>query len=323
MTDSSRRTFYPAIEPDRSGHLPVPGGHEIYWEQAGAPDGLPAIVLHGGPGGGVNPWMRRYFDAGRWRITLFDQRGCGKSRPFSGLENNTTWDLVADIERLREMAGVEKWCVFGGSWGSTLALAYAEKYPERVTALVLRGIFLLEREEMDWLYRDGANRIFPDAWARLVALLSDDEQKDILTAFHRRLNGGDPAVRREAARAWSQFEGDLLSIDGAAARPAAFNDDAYVDAFARIETHYFVNDGFFERDGQLLADAHRLKGIPCVIVNGRYDVLTPPRAAWRLHEALPGSRLVIVHDAGHAASDPGIVDALVRGTDGMADLLDA
>ena len=317
MNTTSRRSFYPSIEPDISGWLSVPGGHEIYWEQVGAKDGAPAIVLHGGPGGGCNPWMRRYFDPARWRVTLFDQRGCGRSRPFSRLEHNTTWDLVADIERLREMAGVEKWCVFGGSWGSTLALAYAQKHPDRVASLVLRGIFLLMKEEMDWLYRDGANRLFPDAWERLVAPIPEAERGDLLTAFHRRLTGDDMEARRAAARAWSQYEGDLLSIEGAAARPPAFNDDAYVDAFARIETHYFVNDGFFGRDGQLLEEAGRLAGIPCTIVNGRYDVLTPPRAAWRLHQALPGSRLNLVPDAGHAASDPGIVDGLVRATDDL------
>ncbi len=317
---SARRGFYPPIEPDESGFLPVDGGHELYWERVGAEDGLPAVVLHGGPGGGINPWMRRYFDAQRWRVTLFDQRGCGRSRPFSSLEHNTTWDLVADIERFREIAGVDSWTVFGGSWGSTLALAYAQTHPERVRALILRGVFLLMREEMDWLYRDGANRLFPDAWERLIAPIPEAERSDLIAAFHRRLTGGDPEARREAARAWAQYEGDLLSIAGPAGRPPVFNDESYTDAFARIETHYFVHDGFFARDGQLLKDAGRLAGIPCIIVNGRYDALTPPRAAFRLHEALPGSRLVIVPDAGHAASDPGIVDALVRATDEMAGL---
>ncbi len=318
MHEQPRLSFYPPIETDLSGWLPVGAGHEIYWEQVGAADGVPAVVLHGGPGGGANPWMRRYFDPARWRVTLFDQRGCGRSRPFSSLDQNTTWDLVADIERLREMAGVEKWAVFGGSWGSTLALAYAEKHPERVSALILRGVFLLTKEEMDWLYQDGASRLFPDAYERLVAPIPEDERGDLIAAFHKRLTGDDPVVRSQAARAWSQYEGDLLSIGGPAARPPAFNDDAYVDAFARIEAHYFINNGFLERDGQLLEDAHRLTGIPCWIVNGRYDVLTPPRAAWRLHAALPGSKLVIAEDSGHAASDPGIVDGLIRATDEAA-----
>jgi len=319
MSEKARRTLYPPIEPDASGRLPVSGGHAIYWEEIGAADGLPAIALHGGPGGGASADMRRFFDPARWRVCLFDQRGCGRSLPFSGLEANTTWDLVADMEALRERAGVERWAVFGGSWGSTLALAYAVTHPERVSALILRGIFFHTQGELDWLYKDGgANRFYPDAWARFLRPLSQAERAEPLAAFHKRVNSGDPDVRREAAFAWSQWEGDLLCLAGPDTRPDSFEEDEFADAFARIETHYFLNGGFFEHDGWLIDQLPVIAHIPAAIVNGRYDVITPPAMAARLHAALPGSTLEYVQDAGHASSEPGIVDALVRATDAMA-----
>lgn len=314
---SSRRLgLYQPIEPSRKGHLDVGGGHEIYWEESGRPDGLPVIALHGGPGGGAAPAMRRFFDPRRYRILIFDQRGCGRSTPFAETRNNDTAALVADMERLRTMFNVDKWVVFGGSWGATLALAYARAHPERVTAMALRGVFACTRSELDWFYRDGASRLFPDAWERFAGRLSASEQDDVLSAYHARLQERDPATRRSDAIEWARWESALISLhsDPFSVSP----DPRRSDALARMETHYFVNGGFLERDGVLLEDVAHLADIPGCIVQGRYDMVTPPRTAWRLHKAWPGSTINLVHDAGHAAGEPGTIDGLVRVTDAFA-----
>jgi proline iminopeptidase len=310
-----RRGLYPENEPFASGWLKADAGHEIYYEECGNPHGRPCVILHGGPGGAINPTMRRFFDPAKWRMALFDQRGCGKSRPNASLEDNTTWALIRDIERLREQLGVEKWCVFGGSWGSTLALAYAITHPERVESLVLRGIFLVSPRELSWFYQDGASMLFPDAWARFCAPIPPDERGDLVGAYHRRLTSPDRRVQAEAAAAWSQWEGDTISIRGPEARPSKFNEVDFAIAFARIECHFFANRGFFPEDGWILKHAGKLADIPGWIVQGRFDVVTPMEAAWKLKGAWPGARFEVVWDAGHASTEPGIIDALVRATD--------
>lgn len=313
----SRRLLYPPIRPLDSFHMPVGGGHELYVEECGRPDGLPVITLHGGPGGGVSPALRRFFDPRRYRIILFDQRGCGRSTPHGGLENNTTADLVEDIERIRERMGVDKWLVFGGSWGATLSLAYARAHPDRCLGLVLRGVFLCTQLELDWFYRQGANMLFPDAWERLVDPLSAGERDDIIRAYYERLAETDIVRRRPDALAWARWESALISMTGDPSAPLA--DPVRADALARLETHYFVHKGFFARDGELLEDIERFNHLPGVIVQGRYDVVTPPHSAWSLARAWPRARLQMIGDAGHAAGEPGVVDALVRATDAFAD----
>jgi proline iminopeptidase len=314
-----RRDLYPALEARRSEMLKVSALHTVYVEESGAREGRPAVALHGGPGGGLSPEMRRFFDPQRYRIVLMDQRGCGRSTPHAELRENTTWDLVADIERVRERMGVDKWLVFGGSWGSTLALAYAAKHPERVAGLVLRGIFLLRKSEIDWFYQAGASFVYPDAFARYVSVIPEGERRDLLRAFHKRLTSSDWTTRLTAARAWARWEGETISIAGPSALPSRFNEDRFVEAFARIENHYFVNDGFFEYDGWLLDQAARLKHLPCRMVHGRYDMCTPLANAWDLKQRWPEAELEIIHDAGHSSLEPGIVDALVRATDWMAE----
>ena len=314
----ARRALLPPIAPYMHATLPVSSLHTLYYEQCGDPAGKPVVVLHGGPGGGCSDDMRRFFDPARWRAILFDQRGCGRSTPFSCLEQNTLEDLVADIERLREHLRIDRWCVFGGSWGSTLALAYAEAHPERVSGLILRGIFLYRQSDIDWLYQDGANALFPDAWEGFLAPIPPGERHDMVAAYHRRLFGDDGKARREAARAWSCWEGDTVTIKGPAGRSEDFDDERFLDAFARIECHYFLNGGFLGGGNQLLDNARRIAHIPCTIVQGRYDAVCPMRGAWTLHKALPGAKLEIVPDAGHSAMEPGIIDALVRATDAMA-----
>jgi proline iminopeptidase len=310
-----RRTFYPEIEPYHVGTLRVSERHEIYFEQSGNPSGQPVVFVHGGPGGGTEPRQRRFFDPAAYRIVLFDQRGCGRSRPNAELRENTTWDLVADMERLREHLGIARWQVFGGSWGSTLALAYAEKHPDRVTELVLRGIFLLRKQEIDWFYQRGADAMFPEAWEEYLAPIPLEERGDLLRAYHLRLTGEDPAVRLAAARAWSVWEGRtscLLPNPDLVARSAG---DAFALQFARIECHYFVNRGFFESDTLLLDEVSRIRHIPTVIVQGRYDVVCPMESAWALHRAFPEADLRVVADAGHSAFEPGNLHELILATD--------
>ncbi len=314
-----RRDLYPAIESYQSEMLKVSDLHTIYVEQSGNPSGRPAVALHGGPGGGLSPEMRRFFDPRRYRTVMMDQRGCGRSTPHAELRENTTWDLVADIERVRERYGIEKWVVFGGSWGSTLALAYAAKHPERVAGLVLRGIFLLRKREIDWFYQSGASHVYPDAFSRYASVIPESERGDLLRAFHTRLMSDDWETRLCAARAWARWEGETISIAGPSALPSRFNEDKFVEAFARIENHYFVNNGFFERDRWLLEQAPRLRQIPRRVAHGRYDMCTPLANAWDLKQVWPEAELEIIHDAGHSSLEPGIVDALIRATDWMAD----
>ena len=314
-TTSPRRGLYPEIEPYDTGYLQVSDLHKVYYEQCGNPDGKPVVFLHGGPGAGCNGNSRRFFDPAHYRIVLFDQRGCGRSTPHAELTDNTTWHLVADIERLRETLGIERWQVFGGSWGSTLALAYAQTHPTRVTELVLRGIFLLRRSELEWFYQEGCSAMFPDVWEEYLAQIPAVERGDLMSAYHRRLTSPDRDVRVAAARAWSIWEGATSFLYQDPKHIAATGEDEFALAFARIECHYFVNGGFFEADDQLLANVHRLRGIPSVIVQGRYDVVCPPRSAWDLHRAWPEADLRIVPDSGHSAYEPGITHELVEATD--------
>ncbi len=311
------RTFYPEIEPYASGHLDVGDGHVIYWERVGTPGAKPAVFLHGGPGGGISPSHRRVFDPRLYDVTLFDQRGCGRSTPHAGLEANTTWHLVADIERLREMAGAEKWLVFGGSWGSTLALAYSETHPERVSELVVRGIYTLTKAELDWYYQFGVSEMFPDKWERFIAPIPPEERHEMMAAYHRLLTHPDKAARLEAAKAWSIWEGETITLLPEPTVSAQFEDTEYAHAFARIENHFFVNAGWLE-EGQLLRDAYKLKDIPGVIVHGRYDMPCPARYAWALHKAWPKAEFHLIEGAGHASSEPGILDQLIRATDKFA-----
>jgi proline iminopeptidase len=314
----ARRGLYPPIEPVRQGHLAVGDGHEIYWEECGNPAGKPVVFLHGGPGAGCDARARRFFDPARYRIFLFDQRGCGRSRPHASLEHNTTWDLVADIERLRGQFGVERWQVFGGSWGSTLALAYAEAHPGRVSELVLRGIFLLRKLELDWFYQEGASFLYPDRWEDYVAPIPPAERGDLMRAFHRRLTGTDRAAAQAAARAWAVWEGSTSYLLTDDENVRHWGEDEFALAVARIECHYFVNAGFMRSERQLLDDVGRIRHIPAVIVQGRHDVVCPMTTAWELHRAWPEAQFQVVGDAGHSAFEPGITDALVRATDRFA-----
>jgi len=318
--DSLQSELYPPVEPYASEQIDVGAGHRLYLEQSGHAQGIPALFLHGGPGAGCGPSHRRFFDPQRYRIILFDQRGCGRSTPHASLEHNGTWDLVADIERIRAHLGIERWLVFGGSWGSTLALAYAETHPERVSALVLRGIFLCRPEEIAWFYQQGASWVFPDHWQDFVAPIPEPERNDLVHAYHRRLTGADPKTRLEAAKAWSLWEGRCATLRPDQSLRSAFSDTALALSLARIECHYFVHQAFL-RPNQLLDDAPRLSEIPGVIIHGRYDLICPLRSAWELAAAWPKATLEVIPDAGHAAFEPGIARALVAATDRFADQL--
>lgn len=309
--------LYPPITPYDSGLYDVGDGHQIYWEVCGNPQGKPVVFLHGGPGGGCGPTHRRLFNPDKYRIVLFDQRGCGRSIPHAYLDANTTWDLVEDIERLRGHLHVDKWQVFGGSWGSTLALAYAQTYPERVTELVLRGIFLLRQAELHWYYQDGASWMCPDRWEAFLAPIPLSERGDLISAYRRLLTGDDETRKLEAARAWSKWEASTVTMTSNPALIAEFDDAHHALAFARIENHYFVHNGFM-KEGQLLRDVERMKHIPGVIVQGAYDLVTPPKSAWDLHQAWPGSTLHLIAGAGHAYNEPGILEKLIETTDAFA-----
>ena len=320
MTDRIIRELYPPIPPYREGDLQVSELHRIHFEECGNPEGKPVIFLHGGPGGGTNPTYRQYFHPEKWRIVLFDQRGCGRSQPHAELRENTTWDLVADIEVLREHLGIEQWAVFGGSWGSTLSLAYSQTYPERCTGLILRGIFLLRRQEIQWFYQKGASYLFPDAWEHYIAPIPEEERQDLVSAYYQRLTDPDPEVRTKAARSWSIWEASTSRLRPSEDLIQRFGQTEFATAFARIECHYFVNGGFMEPEDQLLQNVDRIRHLPGVIVQGRYDVVCPPMSAWELHRAWPEAEFHLIPDAGHAMSEPGTRTELLNATDRFAAL---
>ncbi|MFC0709881.1 prolyl aminopeptidase [Azorhizophilus paspali] len=309
------QTVYPEIKPYARHQLAVDHPHELYVDESGSPDGLPVVSIHGGPGAGCDSMSRRFFDPNLYRIVTFDQRGCGRSTPYASLENNTTWDLVADMERIREHLGIEQWVLFGGSWGSTLALAYAQTHPERVKALILRGIFLCRPQDFHWFYQEGASRLFPDFWQDYLAPIPPEERGDLMQAYHRRLTGTDEIAKMHAAKAWSTWEGRTATLRPNPDVVERFHEHAL--SIARIECHYFVNNAFLEPD-QLLRDMPRIAHLPGVIVHGRYDVVCPLDNAWELHRAWSNSELLIIRDAGHSAGELGIADALVRATDTLA-----
>jgi proline iminopeptidase len=309
------KQLYPPIEPFNTGRLQVSPLHNIYFEECGNPDGKPVVFLHGGPGGGIAPLYRQYFDPEVYRIVLFDQRGAGRSTPHAELEENTTWHLVADIETLREHLGIEKWVVFGGSWGSTLSLAYSQTHPERCKALVLRGIFLCRPKEIEWFYQHGAHAIFPDFWEHYERAIPPEERGDMLNAFYRRLTGDDAATRLEAARAWSVWEGSTSKLLPSGDLQDHFGDPHFALAMARIECHYFYHNSFFPTDNYLIENVDKIRHLPAVIVQGRYDVVCPMMSAWELHQAWPEAEFHVIPDAGHSITEPGIASALVEATD--------
>jgi proline iminopeptidase len=312
------RELYPAIEPYNSGTLKVSDIHTIYYEESGNPQGKPVVFLHGGPGGGSLPMYRQFFAPQQWRIVIFDQRGCGKSTPHAELTENTTWDLVSDIEKLREYLKIERWVVFGGSWGSTLALAYSQTHPQSCLGLILRGIFMLRGKEIQWFYQEGASNIYPDAWAEYLQPIPVNERHDLLSAYYRRLTSPDKAIRLEAARAWSIWEGSTSKLIPSETTKQSFGRDEFAEAFARIECHYFVNKGFLQHEDLLLANVDRIRHLPAVIVQGRYDVVCPMITAWELHRAWQEAEFILVPDAGHSVSEPGILHALIEASDRFA-----
>jgi proline iminopeptidase len=314
---TERRGLYPPIEPYKHGMLEVGDGHSLYWERCGTPGAKPVVFLHGGPGAGCSASHRQQFDPARYDILLFDQRGCGRSTPHASLEANTTWHLVDDIEQLRKLTGVERWMVFGGSWGSTLALSYAQTHPKHCTELVLRGIFVFRQSEIDWLYKFGASEVYPDKWEQFLAAMPEGGRDDPVATYQKLLTSDDPAVRLAAAKAWSQWEGETVTLLPDPAMLEEFTEDNHAIAIARIENHYMVHKGWLE-EGQLLANAGRLRDIPGVIVQGRYDMCTPAVTAWDLHKAWPEAELNVIPDGGHLFTEPGILDALVRTTDRFA-----
>lgn len=309
------KTLYPEIEPFDSGMLKVSDLHEIYYERCGNPQGIPVVFLHGGPGGGLIPAYRRYFDPKAYHIVLFDQRGAGKSKPHAELKENTTWDLINDIEALRTKFGVEKWFVFGGSWGSTLSLAYAETHPDRCLGLVLRGIFLTRKKELDWFYQSGASEIFPDFWERYRDEIPEAERGDFMTAYHKRLTGADETVQLSAARAWSVWEGSTSKLHPSEDLMEHWEGAHEALQLARIECHYFMNQSFFPSENYLIENIGKIRHLPTVIVQGRYDVVCPMTSAWELHKAFPEAEFVVVADAGHSVSEPGIASALIEAMD--------
>lgn len=309
------RTKYPSISPYKTGHLDVGSGHSLYWEESGNSKGLPILFLHGGPGSGTNEGHRCYFDPSVYRIVLFDQRGCGKSTPHASLQNNTTWDLVADIEKIRLFLGIDTWVVFGGSWGSTLSLAYAETHPEKVKALILRGIFLGRKKELRWFYQFGAHHVFTDEWEKYIDPVDPKDRGDMIRAYYQLLTSDDPQVRHRAAKAWTIWETVNLRLLFDPVLFAEFTEDFHADALARVECHYFLNNCFFKTDHWLIENVDKIRHIPAVIIQGRYDMVCPFESAWDLHKAWPGAKLEIIPDAGHSASEPGILDALIRATD--------
>ena len=314
------RELYPPIEPYRVEYLPVSDLHTLYVEECGSPTGKPVVFLHGGPGGGTQPLYRQFFDPQRWRIVLFDQRGCGRSQPHAELRENTTWDLVADIERIRVHLGIDQWVVFGGSWGSTLALAYAQTHPERCRGLILRGIFTLRRQEIQWFYQSGASYLFSDAWETYLAAIPAAEQDDLVGAYYRRLTSDDKATRLAAARAWSVWEASTSKLIPDPTLLEKFGEDTFAAAFARIECHYFIHGGFFKGDRYLLDHVDTIRHLPAVIVQGRYDVVCPMQTAWELHRAWPEAEFILLEDAGHSATEPGIIHALLEASDRFAQL---
>lgn len=309
------KELYPEIEPYSNGFLSVSPLHTIYFEEAGNPKGKPVVFLHGGPGGGIIANYRRYFDPEKWRIILMDQRGCGKSKPFAELKENTTWDLVADIETLRTHLAIKRWSVFGGSWGSTLALSYAIKHPLVCTELFLRGIFLLRKKEIDWFYQEGCSKIYPDAWEGYIAPIPKEERSDFVKAYYKRLTSDNSDTRKVAAKAWSIWEGSTSKLIPDTDIVARFGEDEFADAFARIECHYFTNKGFFTEDNFLLNNVDKIRHIPTVIVQGRYDVVCPAESAWELHRAFPEAEFHMIADAGHSLAEKGITSALITATD--------
>ncbi len=312
------RTLYPEIEPYDSGMLDVGDGHTIYWERVGTPGAKPAVFLHGGPGGGCNESHRRVFDPAKYDAVLFDQRGCGRSTPHANLDANTTWHLVEDIERLREKFGIDQWLVFGGSWGSTLALAYAQTHPERVSEMVLRGIYTLTQAELDWYYQFGVSEMHPEKWQHFIAPIPEAERDNMMLAYHKRLTGSDEVEKLACAKAWSQWEGGTSTLLPNPDMVEDFGGDQFALAFARIENHFFINAGWLEPN-QLQRDVHKLHGIPAVIVHGRFDMPCPLKNAWNLANAWPDAKLYIIEAAGHAMSEPGILDQLIRATDRFAE----
>lgn len=307
--------LYPEIEAYHTDTLAVSDIHTLYYEEVGNPEGKPIVFLHGGPGGGCSAHYRRFFDPKKWRVILFDQRGCGRSTPFAELRENTTWDLVEDIEKIREHLGIKSWSVFGGSWGSTLALSYAVTHPEKVTGLFLRGIFMLREKEIKWFYQEGANRIYPDAWEHYIAPIPEEERGNFIEAFYKRLTSDNPEIRSEAAKAWSVWEASTSKLIQDQNLMQAFSTDRFAEAFARIECHYFINQGFFEEDNFLLNNISKIRHIPAIIVQGRYDVVCPVESAWELHRAWPEADFHLVQDAGHSLSEDGISKILVEATD--------
>ena len=312
------RELYPPIEPYNRGTLKVSELHTIYFEESGNSQGKPVVILHGGPGGGSQPSYRQYFNPEKWRIVMFDQRGCGQSTPHAELEHNTTWDLVSDIEKLRSHLGIEQWFVFGGSWGSTLSLAYSQTHPECCLGLILRGIFMLRQKELRWFYQEGTSYIFPDAWEEYLKPIPPEERHDLIRAYYQRLTSPDAQTRLEAARAWSVWEASTSKLFQDHNLMQRFGDSYFAAAFARIECHYFINKGFFDSEDQLLQNINHIRHLPGVIVQGRYDVVCPMISAWELHRAWPESELVVIPDAGHSMSEPGIRSALIEATDKFA-----